>query len=262
MRRLFTPRMLALHALVLTVAAVLVSLGMWQLERLDETRARRDFSVLRASEAVANSDSLVGVSLGDLELVDALVGRGFVGTGTYRPADELLQRGRSYGGRQGFHVLTPLDLDNGPTILVRRGYVPFDNELLPPVPGALPPAGSVTVTGGLEPSIPQPTGGVAQRDPDEGTLDVVFNADLARLGPQIASDGRDVAPVLLRLDSQQPAQPGRLPIPAPPPVEGLGPHLSYAIQWFSFATIALGMYALWLRRRLDGDVRAISHSPD
>jgi surfeit locus 1 family protein len=261
MKRLFTPRMLALHALVLGVVVVLVSLGMWQLRQLDEARDRRDIAVLRASETATDTGSLVGVSLDDLELVDALVGRGFAGTGTYRPEDEVLQRGRSYGGRQGFHVLTPLDLDNGPTILVRRGWVPFDNELVPPVTDALPPIGTVTVTGDLERSIPQPTSGVAQRDPDEGTLEIIFNSDLARLGLQLANDGRDVAPVLLRLEDQQPAQSGDLPIPAPAPIEGLGPHLSYAIQWFSFATIGFGMYALWLRRRLAGDVRAISHSP-
>jgi cytochrome oxidase assembly protein ShyY1 len=32
-----------------------------------------------------------------------------------------------------------------------------------------------------------------------------------------------------------------------PPLDD-GPHLSYAIQWFAFATIAVGGAVLWLRK--------------
>jgi surfeit locus 1 family protein len=33
----------------------------------------------------------------------------------------------------------------------------------------------------------------------------------------------------------------------PPPPLGDGPHLSYALQWFAFATVALVGYVAWLR---------------
>lgn len=253
---LLAPRMLALHVLVLALVATLVSLGTWQLERLEEARARSAAQIERLEAAPAPVGELLdGLSLRDTDRLAELEFRRVEATGTWRPDDEVLQRGRSYQGRPGFHVLTPLDLDSGGTVLVRRGWVPFDNDLEPPVPDAAPPQGTVTVQGYLERSIPQPTGPIAQRDPAEGELDVVFHADLDRLGTQL---GADVLPMLVHLEAQQPPQAGPLPVPAPRPATDDGPHLSYAIQWFAFALIATGMYGLWLRRRVRGDERAVS----
>lgn len=255
-RLLLSPRMVLLHLLVLAVVLVLARLGMWQLDRHDQAVQR---SQARALNEAAGLDEvgriLDGVDLADTAAIATAEWRSATASGTYRPDDEVLQRGRSLGGQTGFDVLTPLDLDDGRTLLVRRGWVPFDNDLRPPVSDAAPPTGTVQVLGALERSIPQPTGGIAQRDPDEGDLDIVFNADLERLDAQL---GGDVLPMILRLESQAPPQSGDLPRPQPVPPPDNGPHLNYAIQWFSFATIAAGMYALWLRRRVRGDERAVS----
>ena len=253
---LLAPRMVVLHLLVLALVLALARLGTWQLERLEETRARSAAQLERlAAEPVDVPELLDGLSLDDTDRLAQLEFRRVTATGTWRVADEVLQRGRSHQGRPGFHVLTPLDLAEGGTVLVRRGWVPFDNELVPPVTEATPPGGRVTVDGNLERSIPQPTGPIAQRDPDDGELDVVFHADLQRLGPQL---GADVLPMLVRLEAQDPEPSRELPIPAPRPPADDGPHLSYAIQWFSFLVIAVVMYGLWLRRRVRGDERAVS----
>lgn len=255
-RTLLAPRMVLLHVLVLTVVLVLARLGVWQLARHDEAVERSAARAANeAAEEVPVEDALAGVSLGATDAIAELEWRSVTATGTYRTGDEVLQRGRSLNGRNGYDVLTPLDLDGGGTVLVRRGWVPFDNDLRPPVTDAAPPSGTVTVTGSLERSIPQPTGPVAQRDPDEGDLEIVFNADLERLAPQL---GGEVLPMLVRLEGQDPPQVGELPIAQPLPPADNGPHLNYAIQWFSFALIAAGMYALWLRRRVRGDERAVS----
>ena len=253
---LLTPRMLALHVVVLAVVLGLASLGMWQLSRLEEARARTDARQQRLEEApVPVGELLAGLSLDDTDQLAGLEFRRVTATGTYRPGDEVLQRGRSNQGRTGFHVLTPLDLADGGTVVVRRGWVPFDNELRPPVADAAPPSGTVTVEGYLERSIPQPTGPLTPRDPEEGALDIVFHADLERLAPQL--DG-DLLPMLVHLEQQSPPTDGQLPIPAPRPAMDDGPHLGYAIQWFSFALIGAGFYALWLRRRVASDERAVS----
>lgn len=255
-RALLTPRMLALHALVLALVAVLAWLGSWQLDRLGEARERSSAQLERLEAAPAPVGALLGgLTLDDTARLDELEFRPVTATGTWRPGEEVLQRGRSHQGRAGFHVLTPLDLATGGTVLVRRGWVPFDNELVPPVAEAAPPQGTVTVRGYLEPSIPQPTGPVAQRDRDDGELDIVFNSDLARLAPQL---GGDVLPMLVHLESQDPTPGAELPIPAPRPPADDGPHLSYAVQWFSFAVIAVAMYGVWLHRRVRGDERALS----
>lgn len=251
--------MVVLHLLVLALVLVFLRLGQWQLTRLAEADARLASQERQLDEPAAPVGTvLAGLTLDDTEQLAALEYRPVVAEGTWRADDEVLQRGRSHQGQSGFHVLTPLDLDDGGAVLVRRGWVPFDNQLRPPVEAAAPPDGVVVVEGYLERSIPQPTSGIAQRDPEQGALDVVFHADLARLGPQLG----DVLPMLLHLEAQEPAPAGDLPVPAPRPALDRGPHLSYAVQWFAFAVIGAGMYALWLRRRAAGDERAISGGRD
>lgn len=259
-RVLLAPRMVVLHVVVLAVVLVLTQLGRWQLDRHGEASERADArSEVAAAPAIGVTAALGDVDLGDEEAVQARDWQRVTASGTYRPQDEVLQRGRSFAGRAGYDVLTPLDLPDGSTLVVRRGWVPFDNDLRPPVAEAAPPDGQVEVAGVLRPSVPQPTGGLSQRDPDEGRLEIVFHADLARLGPQL---GGEVLPMVLHLQEQDPAQGGDLPQAQPlPPIDN-GPHLNYAVQWFSFATIAAGMYALWLRRRVRGDERALAGDED
>lgn len=251
MRSLLAPRMLALHVLVLAVLAVLVTLGAWQLDRLDEATQRATAVETRlGADPVPVDEVLAGLTLDDEAALAEREFRPVTATGTWQPQDEVLQRGRSYAGRAGLGVLTPLLLEDGSTVLVRRGTVPFDNELRPPVPEALPPTGTVTITGTLERAIPQPTSGLAQRDPDEGELALVFNTDLARLASQLEEP---LLPMLVRLAEPVPAD--GLPVPEPAPEPDRGPHLSYAVQWFSFAAIAGTTYLVWLRRRVTGAER-------
>lgn len=258
-RILLAPRMLLLHVLVLAVVLGLAWLGTWQLSRHAEAQERVAGQEERlAATPVPVGELLDGLTTADGDELAALEFRSVTARGTWRPADEVLQRGRAHRGGAGYEVLTPLDLDDGSTVLVRRGSVPLDNDLVPPVPDARPAAGPVTVQGTVERSIPQPTGGVAQRDPDEGELDVIFNADLDRLGPQLVDDVDTLLPMVLRLEVVTPDGPDELPDPVDPPVPDLGPHLNYAIQWFSFTAIAIGMYALWLYRRVRGDERAVA----
>lgn len=247
--------MIALHVLVLAIVVVLVSLGAWQVDRLGQASERAAAIEERlAAPAVEATALLTGLSLEDEEALAALEFRPATATGVWQPQDEVLQRGRSHVNGAGYGVLTPLRLEDGSTLLVRRGTVPFDNDLEPPVPAAAPAEGTVTVTGTLERSVPQPTSAFTQRDPAEGELDVVFNADLDRIGPQLE---QPVLPMVLRLEQPVPAGDG-LPVPSPAPEADRGPHLSYAVQWFSFAAIAGGMYLLWLWRRARGDVRAVA----
>ena len=58
----------------------------------------------------------------------------------------------------------------------------------------------------------------------------------------------------VQLTSSSPAQAGGEPEVLPLPTLDEGPHLSYAIQWFIFSTIAVVGYPLILRRKArDGD---------
>ncbi len=216
------------------MAAVCVKLGIWQLDRL---HGRRDVNA-RIRVGLA----LPARPLGDL-LADhpatALGFRQVTVTGTYETSDEVILYGRTLDGENGNHLLTPLrPSDGGPLVIVDRGWVPFEMDS-PPVDAAAPPSGEVTVTGALFP--PDAMGGGALTTP------TVSRVDLTQLA---ATFGEDVLPMYVLLAEQDPAQPNDLPRPAPLPELTEGPHLSYAIQWFAFAMIALVGLVVLVRRDL------------
>jgi cytochrome oxidase assembly protein ShyY1 len=104
------------------------------------------------------------------------------------------------------------------------------------------------VTGLLFPT--QHRGSFGARDPKTGVLKVLARVDLERVDAQV--DG-DLLPAYVQLTNSHPAEP---PVPKRSPrIEALGPpdisegpHLSYAVQWAIFSTIASVGYVLLLRK--------------
>lgn len=229
---LLRPGRIGTIAFVLAVAVACVLLGRWQLARLEERRSDNERLEARSELPPLGFDELV-TTLSDGTPVDDLEFRRVEVTGTYIPDDEVLQRNRSHQGRQGFHVLTPLDVRNGTGLLVRRGWVPVALDE-PPVAEAAPPPGTVTVTGLLR--TPERFGGFGPSDPDEGQLERVFWADPERLEPQTSIALVDV---VVDLQLQQPATGGDVLESLPELAFDEANHLSYAVQWFSFAVIAV-----------------------
>jgi len=212
------------------VAVTCILLGLWQLHRLDDRRAR-NAAILerRSAEPIAIEDSAPDTA--------AVPFRPATAEGTYDVAHEVLLYGRTLDGASGHHVVTPLVLAGGDAILVDRGWVPFA-ERSAPVRTGTPPTSIVSVEGSL-----MPDEGDGSMRPDEAG--VVRRLD----GRGIASTlPYDVYPLPLLLARQSPPQNGPLPIPAPPPALSEGPHLSYAIQWFTFAAIAVVGAIVLIRR--------------
>ena len=241
MRMFLRPRWLLIHAVVAAIAVGLLSLGFWQLRRLDERRAANAQITTNLAVPVASLDQTLAEVGNDPQ---GLAYRRVRVAGRYRPADEVLLTPRSNGRTAGHHVLTPLVLDDGQAVLVDRGWVPFaDDE--PPVADAAPPDEQVEVTGILLPT----TEAARFGSPDGGRrLTYLSSADVDRIQPQV-----DVTllPFSVLLQEQEPAG-SRLPIPGEPPEVSEGSHQSYAWQWFSFTAILLLGYPLLLRRSLQG----------
>jgi cytochrome oxidase assembly protein ShyY1 len=109
----------------------------------------------------------------------------------------------------------------------------------------------VTVVGVLlrsEGGVPGAVGGATTAETELAKI------DLARLQAQVPYR---IAPVYLLLQEQTPTQPGRYPVPAPLAPLSEGPHLGYAIQWFTFATIAVvGFVVLAVREGRDAEPAA------
>jgi surfeit locus 1 family protein len=259
---LLRPRALLTHLLVLAVAITCVALGLWQLDRLAELRASNALAAARMDEPPADLAALADPA--GTAVVDeaALEFRRVAVQGTFRPDEEVLQRGQQhpFSGQAGFHVLTPLELADGGVVLVRRGWVPATLSD-PPVAEALPPPGEVTVEGVLERPVEQP--GFGPQDPVEGRLERVFHTDTARLDGQV--DG-PLFPMVLRIDAEPPAASvSDLPVTVGPPVLDERNHFSYAMQWFAFATLAVVTYGAWLwsrRRRATGEPPRDVDGPD
>lgn len=229
---LFTPRWIALLAVALVVAATCVRLGIWQLDRLEQRRILND----RIRSGLAAEP----VPFETLTRDDAY--RSVVATGFYDPEHEVLWYGRSLDGRPGHHVLTPLVTTDGSrgAILVDRGWVPA-GLASPPVERAVPPAAEVTVTGFLIPT-GEGDDAVIDRGPSGRPL------TLRRPDPAAVETPYGLWPLAMQLEEQSPAQVGDLPVPVPAPELDEGPHLSYAVQWFIFATIAVVGFVVLARR--------------
>jgi surfeit locus 1 family protein len=168
--------------------------------------------------------------------------------GTYDAGREVLVRNRALDGAPGEWILTPLVTGPGRAVVVNRGWVPFDTKGRVVRAEAAPPRGPVTVVGLLLPT--QRRGRLGPRDPATGTLSELNRPDLDRLRAQLPYE---IYPAYVELSSQQPAQSQGLPRLIPPPELGEGPHLSYAIQWFSFAAIGLIGWPVLVRRRAGTD---------
>jgi surfeit locus 1 family protein len=219
----------------LVVVVTCVRLGFWQLDRL---AGRKD-----ANAGVAAAEASPPRPLPDLvagtDDPTTLRYRQATAAGTYDPAHEVLLYGRSsLAGVSGNQVLTPLRLDDGSAIVVDRGWIPIDAGV--PVAGdAAAPEGRVVVTGVLFPADSFSTGA------GSGAGERITKVDLGAIGATLPYP---ILPVYLLLQHQEPAQPGPLPEPPPLPPLTNGPHLSYAVQWFAFAAIAVVGFVLLLRR--------------
>lgn len=236
-RRLFQPKWLLAHVTVLTVAAVFVALGFWQLARHGERVEQNKLGESRLGSPAVQLAEL----LDDSEDIASIEFRHVETTGEYAPDLEVLIRSQVHLGTAGFHVITPLVGEGGEAVLINRGWVPLNMDR-PPVDAA-PPRGLVTVEGWVELSEQKPP--LGPEDPPEGDLEILSRVDVSRISQQLPMDVAPVYVVRIAEDGEEPPIPVRQPA-----FDDQGPHLAYAIQWFGFAIVGLVGYSFLARRRL------------
>ncbi len=230
------------HVVVLALVVTFISLGFWQLRRHDEIQARNAQLAERLAEEPVDVAALVGPDGTD---PGAIEDRRVTATGSYRPEEVVLIRGRSLDDAPGSWVVVPLDLGDGRVVAVNRGWIRNDGRFTEvPEEHRAVPEGEVTLEGLLHGS--QERGTLGATDPAEGELESLARIDLARLDQQVEGD---LLPVWLQLTAAEPRAPRTAPqLLDLPDVNDEGPHLSYAVQWAIFTIIALGGYPLILRR--------------
>jgi surfeit locus 1 family protein len=205
----------------LLVAALCVRLGVWQLDRLRQRRARNAQVLARRTEPPVSVSGTISA--------DSARDRLLYARGVYDYAHERLWHGRSYEGIPGVDLVTPLRLPDSSAVLVDRGWAPSPDGYH--VDQAAYREGDSADVSGIGAAAPR-----AQGDVNPAILrDSVPYRLLPFVLQQLPSDRSAVRPSSLR---RWPAS-----------ELSDGPHLSYAIQWFSFAVIiTVGSIALAQKR--------------
>lgn len=227
----------------LGAAAIFARLGVWQLHRLSERRAfNAELSSRIGGAPLAVADLPADTALAAYRRVHA--------EGTFDYARQIVITGRSRQGAPGVFLVTPLrPADGGAAVLVNRGWV------------YSPDASAVNASLWVEPSPARVDGYVSPLPEDVPRDPVAVNnpravreLDRARIRELVPYAVQPFLVIDLSPGRREDGVPTRLTVP----VLDEGPHKDYAIQWFTFAAIALygAAYLLWLEWKERSERRA------
>jgi surfeit locus 1 family protein len=218
--------------------AVLVSLGMWQLDRRTwkegliatiEARLSVPPAALPAPSTwpnlTAEQDEFLRVAMTAEFLNDREV--------TVYTNGSTLREGSS---GPGYWIFTPAQLGDGAVVMVNRGFVP-EGRQNPATRAEGEIGGPVNMVGVLRwperPGMFTPSG-----DP---VRNIWFSRDSDAMA---AAKGINAAPFYVELES--PAPPGGLPRAGRLHATLPNNHFGYALTWLGLATVLVGVYGAWL----------------
>ena len=228
-------RRLGLTLLFLLALGTLISLGVWQLQRLGwKQELLERIAVAQAEPAIALTEALEAHREG-MEVEYARVVTDCPGLDQARYVKLFSVR----EGVLGFRAVSACEVDDATwgSILVDRGFV------------AEADATRLAASGGPKPEhrpvvgllrLPEPPTFVTPRDrPAENAW---FRRDIAAMASALGA--KAPAPLFLMLESPPPA--GFGPTPAPLPAGISNNHLGYALTWFGLAAALTAVYAAML----------------
>ncbi|WP_338661617.1 SURF1 family protein [Pararoseomonas sp. SCSIO 73927] len=224
-RRRILPAVLA----SIPVLAVLLALGTWQVRRLHWK------TELLATIAAAEAGPPVPLTAAPQPFTKVSV------TGRFRHELEATLGVQVRGTVLGTQLVTPLEAEGLPPILVDRGWAPLERG------GAAiaRPEGPVTVTGYVSP--PHGRDFFAATDDTAGRR--FYTADAPAIGAALGLPGTmpDMLVALRAPDTPRDA----LPQPAATLPRPSNSHLGYVITWYGLAASLLGVLIAWIIRKDD-----------
>ncbi len=215
----------------------MISLGFWQLDRHSQKSDINERISARLDNAplgLVDIDKLK--SYGIIEMERDFEYRSIAVSGKYIQEDSVLVRNRTYNGVPGFWLLTPFQLSNNQIVVVNRGWIPISAE------NYIDSNTSVLDISGILRNT-ELAKGLQRADASQGVLESLARPDLARYENQL---GYEIFPMYIQLTGQNPQQADGFPKVLDLPKFSEGQHLSYAVQWFIFASIAAIGYTLVL----------------
>ena len=252
-RKAARPR-LGLTILSLTAFALLIALGVWQIERRAWKLAlidRVEQRIHAPAQPAPSPASWPTISAANDEYRHVTVSGRFL-----HDRETLVQAVTEEGG--GYWVLTPLRRDDGTVVLVNRGFVPPEARERGAARTAAEPVGETTVAGLLR--LTEPHGGFLRKnDPAQARW---YSRDVQAIAAARGLDAASTAPYFLDAEATAPRTGDTPAWPAP----GLtiiafpNSHLVYAITWYALALmVAVGF---WYVRRDDARRRRTKGSRD
>ncbi len=236
-RGLIAPGVATLIAL-----AILVSLGAWQLQRLewkDGLVARMQARIHAVPQPLPSRENWPKLQLVDYEYL-RVTARGVF---EHEYETVVFHAGGSGVLEAGWLVMTPLRLSSGGRILVNRGFVPMTLQE-PATRAAGQIGGETQITGLLR--APEPRNLFTPADKADSRA--MFVKDPAAIAARFKLDG--VAPFLIDADASP--SPGEWPKGGQTTMSIPNNHFSYALTWFGLAVTLLIMFGLFAKRRLRG----------
>jgi surfeit locus 1 family protein len=160
-------------------------------------------------------------------------------TGEYDAPQQILIDNKVHGGRVGFDVVTPLRLTDGRAVLVDRGWIAAGPSRAT-LPQSTPPAGTVVVNGRVD---------IPPRSYFElGGASAPTGPLWQHLDPARYTEATGIAVLPIVIDATDAASGADLVHDFPLPDSGIDRHLSYMVQWYTFAAMAAGLWA-WFTLR-------------
>jgi surfeit locus 1 family protein len=209
----------------LVMTAILVGLGVWQLERLQWKLGLIAEVNGHMTAPPVSLDAILKMS------PDAAQYRRVALSGRFDNDAEAYVFATGPDGEAVYHVLTPFRTDDGRALLVDRGYIPKDK--LDPATRVAPEGETRLVGVWRVPDAP----GAFTPAPDLAHR-IWYARDLA--GIAAADRIRLAAPVLV--EAGPAPNPGGWPKGGQTVVSFRNQHLSYAITWFGLAAGLIGVY--------------------
>lgn len=227
--------------IVLAMSALCVVAGRWQYGRYEvRAQAIADYEAAQALP-VARVDEVA--SPGAAELPDDAEWRTVTVTGVIEPATLTLLRNRPVDSTAAYQYLVWMRLDDGASVLVNLGWAPVEG-------GDATEALLATALTGQRVTA---TGTLRSFEQDDGKRD----SGATRITPvqMVDSGTADVVPGYVVLDepcADLCGTEGPL-LAVPLPTLSLGPHLSYAWQWWVFSLLV--PVGAWLLTQRDLEVK-------
>jgi len=218
----------------LALAALTARLGLWQLDRAAQKTALQQARQTQLALPVLTLPELAR----DTVAAGLQQHRSVILQGRWRGEHTIYLENRQMLGRPGFYAITPLQLDDGSSVLVQRGWLPRDLlDRTRTVAGAVA-LGRVQVSGriALTPARLYEFSAAAS-GPIRQNLEIeLFSRET----------GLPLRPVtVVQQDSPDAATDGLLrqwPLPS----AGVEKHHGYAFQWFALSALTVGLY-LWFQ---------------